>query len=147
MPNWPSISPKSPPSSGSALVDGVSLYWKGTLPFEADPAPTALTQVLQAQSNLSSGVNSLTMQLATAGISSEFDMTTYQNVWKGEGGYLALDLYSEDGYLHDGNYKASAQGGVINPGEFGIGYDTVIEYTDWEGNPATYEAKDWGWYR
>lgn len=128
----------------TALVDGVSLYWKGTLPFEADPAPTALTQVLQAQSNLSSGVNSLTMQLATAGISSEFDMTTYQNVWKGEGGYLALDLYSEDGYLHDGNYKASAQGGVINPGEFGIGYDTVIEYTDWEGNPATYEAKDWG---
>lgn len=128
----------------TATIGGKVYYWKGALPFTPDPDPTALSEVLSAQSNKSNGVNSLTMSLATPGIAQEFDMTTYQTVWTGEGGYLALDIYSEDGYLHEGTYKACAEGGVINPNEFGIGYDTVIEYTDWEGNPATYEAKDWG---
>ena len=118
-------------------IDGEVKTWSGTLPFVADPAPKALTQVLSAQGNVANGTNSVTMNLATDGISQEFDMTTYQNVWKGEGGYLALDLYSNDGYLHDGTYKASAQGGAINAGEFGIGWDPGDLYgigwvlTDW----------------
>lgn len=115
------------------------LLWKGVLPFEEDPAPLQLTEVLQAQSNKSNGVNSLTMQLATAGIHQEFDMTTYQQVWVGEGKYLALDIYSEDGYLHDGNYIACAEGGVIGAGEFGIGYDTEIQWGD-----QVYPVYNWG---
>jgi hypothetical protein len=128
----------------TATIGGKVYYWKGALPFTPDPAPTALSEVLSAQSNLGNGVKSLTMNLATPGISQEFDMTTWTSTWKGNGGYLALDIYSEDGYLHEGTYTASAQGGVINPNEFGIGYDTVMEYTDQDGNPQTYEAKDWG---
>ena len=110
-------------------------FWTGTLPFQADPAPLALTVLQQAQANKDNKL--VTMQLATEGISQEFDMTTYQNVWKGEGKYLALDLYSEDGYLHDGTYTASAQGGVVNPGEFGRGWDPGdlynigMVFTDW----------------
>lgn len=115
------------------------LLWKGVLPFEEDPAPLQLTEVLQAQSNKSNGVNSLTMQLATAGIHQEFDMTTYQQVWVGEGKYLALDIYSEDGYLHDGNYMACAEGGVIGAGEFGIGYDTEIQWGD-----QVFPVYNWG---
>ena len=107
----------------TATIGGQVYYWTGSLPFTPDPAATQLTQVLSAQSNVANGTNSVTMNLATAGISQEFDMTTYQNVWKGEGGYLALDLYSDDGYLHDGTFTASAQGGVIEPGQFGIGWD------------------------
>ena len=123
----------------TATIGGKVYYWTGALPFQADPAPTELTEVLQAQSNKQNGVNSLTMQLATPGISQEFDMTTWQTVWKGEGGYLALDIYSDDGYLHDGTYTACAEGGVINPGEFGIGYDTTMQWGD-----QVYEMKDWG---
>ena len=115
------------------------LYWTGTLPFQEDPAPTRLTEVLSAQSNKQNGQNSLTMNLATPGISQEFDMTTWQNVWKGEGGYLALDIYSDDGYLHDGQYTACAEGGVINPGEFGIGYDTEMQWGD-----QVYPMYNWG---
>ena len=107
----------------TATIGGQVYYWTGSLPFTPDPAATELSVVLSAQSNVPNGTNSVTMNLATPGISQEFDMTTYQNVWKGEGGYLALDLYSDDGYLHDGTYKACATGGVINPGEFGIGWD------------------------
>lgn len=122
-----------------AQIDGNALAWTGELPFKADPAPKKLTQLFQAQSNLANGTNSLTLQLGTDGISSEFDMTTYQTVWKGEGGYLALDIFSDDGYLHDGDYKANAVGGVINPGEFGIGYDTTMDF-GW----GPMEFKDWG---
>ena len=112
-------------------------FWTGTLPFQADPAPLSLTVLQQAQANKDNKL--VTMQLATEGISQEFDMTTYQNVWKGEGKYLALDLYSEDGYLHDGQYRASAQGGVVNAGEFGIGYDATVEWGD-----QTFTMPDWG---
>jgi hypothetical protein len=119
--------------------DAKVLSWTGDIAWPEDPAAVKLTVVQQAQSNKANGVNSLTLQLATDGISSEMDWTTYQTVWTGEGGYLALDIYSDDGYLHDGNYTACAEGGVINAGEFGIGYDTVM-HTDWGDFPMS----DWG---
>ena len=123
----------------TATIGGKVYYWTGSLPFTPDPAPKALEVVLSAQSNKQNGVNSLTMQLATPGISQEFDMTTWTNTWKGNGGYLALDIYSDDGYLHDGSYKACAEGGVINPGEFGIGYDTTMQWGD-----QVYPMYNWG---
>ena len=91
--------------------------------YEADPEPVILKQVLSATSNVASGTNSLTINLGTDGISSTTDPTTWQTVWTGTGNYLALDIYSEDGYLHEGTYTACATGGAINPGEFGIGWD------------------------
>lgn len=123
----------------SATVDGAVYAWNGSLPFKADPAATVLSVLQQAQSNVANGTNSVTMQLATDGISQSMDWTTWQTVWTGEGGYLALDLYSDDGYLHEGVYTPCAVGGVINPGEFGIGYDTTMQWGD-----QVYEMKDWG---
>lgn len=124
----------------TAQIDGGVFSWSGPLPFVADPAPLALSTVLQAQSNKGNGVNSLTMQLASnSEIHQEFDMQTYQNVWVGEGKYLALDIYSEDGYLHEGSYKACTVGGTINAGEFGVGYDTTMQFGE-----QVYEMKDWG---
>ena len=117
--------------------DNAVLYYEGALNYTPDPAPVMLTQVFSAQSNLGNGTPSVSLQLGTAGIWSEFDMSTFSQVWKGEGGYLAVDLYSEDGYLHEGTYLPSARGGVINPGEFGIGWDPGdiygwgFEFTDW----------------
>ena len=121
----------------SATVDGKAYVWNGTMPFTADPAATVLPVLQQAQSNVANGTNSVTLQLATDGISSEIDWSTWQTVWKGEGGYLALDLFSDDGYLHEGTFIPSAEGGVINAGEFGIGWDPGdlygigMVFTDW----------------
>ena len=114
------------------------LYWTGTLPFTPDPAPTRLTEVMSAQSNLANGVQSLTMSLATPGIAQEYD-ENWQQVWTGEGGYLALDIYSDDGYLHDGVYTACTTGGAIEPGQFGIGYDTDVEF--WG---QVFHVENWG---
>ena len=111
-------------------------FWAGSLPFQADPAPLDLTVLQQASANKDSKL--VTLQLATEGISLGYD-ENWQQVWTGEGKYVAIDLYSEDGYLHDGLYRASAQGGVVNSGEFGIGYDAVV---DWGWGPM--EMKDWG---
>ena len=91
--------------------------WQGELAYEPDPEPVALTKVLTAQSNVESGTNSVTLSLGTSGLESVNGTVT------GDGNYLAVDLYSADGYLHEGTYTASAAGGVINEGEFGIGWD------------------------
>ena len=106
----------------TATIGGQVYYWTGSLPFTPDPAPKTLSEVMSAQSNVGSGNLSVTMNLATPGIAQGYD-ENWQQVWTGEGGYLALDLYSEDGYLHEGTYTPSAAGGVIEPGQFGIGWD------------------------
>ena len=123
------------------LADESVIEIKSTvaLVYEADPEPVKLSTVLSATSNLASGVQTVTMQLAQDGIYSEMDMTTYQTIWHGEGNFLAIDLYSADGYLHEGTYSASAVGGVVGEGEFGIGYDTTVDF-GW----GPMEMKDWG---
>ena len=123
------------------LADESVIEIKSTvaLVYEADPEPVKLSTVLSATSNLANGSQTVTMQLAQDGIYSEWDMNTYQTIWHGEGNYLAIDLYSADGYLHEGTYSASAVGGVVGEGEFGIGYDTTVDFP-W--GPT--EVKDWG---
>ena len=107
------------------LADESIIEVKSTvnLVYEADPEPVKLNTVISATSNVANGTNSLTINLATDGITATYDPNTWSNVYSGTGNYLALDIYSEDGYLHEGTYTASAVGGAINPGEFGIGWD------------------------
>lgn len=93
--------------------------WQGELLFEADPEPVALTQVLSTQAN----DGTVTLNLATSGISTQFDPATWSTVYSGSGNYLAVDFYSADGYLHEGVYGPSAAGGVVQAGEYGIGWD------------------------
>ena len=107
------------------LADESVIEVKSTvnLVYEADPEPVKLNTVISATSNVASGTNSLTINLATDGITATYDPNTWSNVYSGTGNYLALDIYSEDGYLHEGTYTACATGGAINAGEFGIGWD------------------------
>ena len=123
------------------LADESIIKVKSTvnLVFEADPEPVKLSTVLSAASNLANGVSTISMSLAQDGISSEMDMSTYQTIWHGEGNYLSIDLYSADGYLHEGTYTANTVGGEVSEGQFGIGYDTTV---DWGFGPM--EMKDWG---
>lgn len=118
------------------LADGniVKFNAKATLVYEPDPEPVRLVNVLSANAN--PGVVSI--QLAQDGISSTQN-PDWSTSWTGEGYYLTLDLYSADGFLHEGIYKANSVGGVVSEGEFGIGYDTTV---DWGWGPM--EMKDWG---
>ena len=85
--------------------------------------PIQLNTVLSAVSNVQIGTNSVTLNLATDGVSCYIDPNTFTYVYEGTGNYLALDLYSADGYLHEGVYYPSSTGGTINEGEFAIGWD------------------------
>ena len=114
----------------TAQIDGKVFAWKGALPFEPDPDPVSLTQVL----GTSKSAGLVTAKIGTEGLSAE--LVWGQTVVSGVGQYLALDLYSADGYLHDGVYKACAEGGVVNAGEFGIGWDNE-EWGDWGKNLGT----------
>ena len=118
-----------------------TLSWTGAeaIKFKELPVMTKLTNLLSFTNNVKNGTNSVTLQLATKDITSEFDMTTYQNVLKGTGNYLAVDFYSEKGYLKPGTYKPSKDPKNPQAGEYVIGYDTTVEF--WG---QTYEVYDWG---
>ena len=129
--------------------EGKSMLWtkfEGAIDALTDPALggggnvddtdyVELTKLLSATKN--QGL--LTINMAQDGISSTTDPNTWQTIWEGEGNYLAADIYSADGKLYTGEYKACAVGGVVGEGEFGIGYDTTV---DWGWGPM--EMKDWG---
>ena len=120
----------------------VALSWSGDIDWPADPAPKkVLNTLLSAQANQSGeAAFTLSMSLGTAGIGVKQDESTgWQQVWTGEGGYLALDIFSEDRYLHEGIYHANEVGGVLEAGQFGIGYDTDVEY--WG---TIYHVENWG---
>ncbi len=104
--------------------DNYRISWTGTgLAWNDLPQLKQLNTVMSVQSNLANGQKSITLNLSDGNFTSEMDMTTYQTVYKGAGNYLAIDLYSEDGYLAAGTYSPSAAGGAINKGEYGIGWD------------------------
>ena len=116
----------------TAVAEEKTYFFSGEISFVPDPDPIELTEVLSAQK----GEGIVTMQLATDGISSSFDYQTWSTIWEGEGYYLGLDLYSADGYLDDGVYTPCAEGGVVKPGEYGIGYDNS-EMGEWGLNWGT----------
>lgn len=118
-----------------------TLSWTGAeaIKFKELPVMTKLTNLLSFTNNVKNGTNSVTLQLATKDITSEFDMTTYQNVLKGTGNYLAVDFYSEKGYLKPGTYKPSKDPKNPQAGEYVIGYDTTMEF--WG---QVYQMYDWG---
>ncbi len=128
-----------PETNESAYYD---LTWGAepvAVKFKALPTLTTLTKVLNATSNVANGTNTVTVQLSTDGWSQEMDMETWQTTYTGTGAYLAVDFYSEDGYLAAGTYRAGADPANPQPGEFVVGYDTTV---DWGWGPM--EMKDWG---
>lgn len=111
------------------FCEGDSAYrlkWSGNLVCEPDPEAVRLVNLISANSNLASGVSSVSLSLATKDVSASYDMSVWSWVYSGSGNYLAVDLYSADGYLHEGTYKPCAVGGTIGEGEYGIGYDTSM---------------------
>ena len=120
-------------NGGTYTFDGIvklgngenySFKWTGSgLTWTGLPELKKLSVVTSAQSNLANGVKSITLNLSDGNWSSTLDMATWQTVYTGKGNYLAIDIYSEDGYLAAGTYSPSATGGAIEKGQYGIGWD------------------------
>lgn len=120
-------------NGGTYTFDGIvklgngenySFKWTGSgLAWTGLPELKKLSVVTLAQSNLANGAKSVTLNLSDGNWSSTWDMTKFQTVYTGKGNYLAIDLYSEDGYLAAGTYSPSATGGAIEKGQYGIGWD------------------------
>ena len=98
------------------LSDGTpyKVTWKGNLHFEPDPEPIALTTLLIAQANANGTV---TVKVGTDGMSIDGMGTP-----TGDGYALTADLYSADGYLHEGVYTA-ATGDTVGEGQYAPGYE------------------------
>ena len=109
-------------SSVLFLADGspYKISWSGTLHFDPDPEPVILTDLLIAQANANGTV---TVKLGTAGMSVDAMGTP-----SGDGYALTADLYSADGYLHEGTYNAAA-GETVGEGEYAPGYE--YDLSEW----------------
>ncbi len=88
--------------------------------FLTDPEAVKLTEVLQAQANAN---NTVTVKLGTAGMS--VDMMGTPN---GDGFALTADLYSPDGFLHEGTYMPAA-GDPVGDGQYAPGYE--YDLSEW----------------
>ncbi len=111
--------------SGTAwLEDGnvIRLHGGGTLVYEPDPEPIALTKCLSYSDNNPNGTNSISLVLASADVSSSFNPATFQTEYSGNGNFLAVDFYSTDGTLEPGVYSA-ADASAMASMTYGKGWD------------------------
>ena len=84
----------------------------------------SLTQVVE----VAPGEGSVTIRLASEGITATYNEAMYSWSYSGTGNYVALQVYSADGQLAAGSYKACAIPGMIGAGEFGTGFEYNYEY-------------------
>lgn len=131
--------------SGVVTLDNEAQYdlsWGGALAFGDLPVMKKLTSVLAAQSNAAMGVKTVTVKLAESSeIYSEFDWTTFKEKYYGEGNFLAVDFYSEDGYLAAGTYRPCADAANPQPGEYVVGYD-VADWNMFDYGTCWWTVKD-----
>lgn len=83
-----------------------------------------LTQVVE----VSQGEGTVTVRLASEGITATYNETMYSWSYSGTGNYVTLELYSADGSVAAGSYKACAIPGWVQAGEFGTGFEYNYEY-------------------
>ena len=109
--------------SAVLFLDDGSPYkvkWAGNIHFDPDPEPVRLTEMLIAQANANGTV---TFKLGTEGMSVDAMGTP-----TGDGCALTADIYSADGYLHEGVYTA-ATGDTVGEGQYAPGYE--YDLSDW----------------
>ena len=85
---------------------------------------TALTQVVE----VAPGEGTVTLRLASEGIVATYSEMMYSYSYSGIGNYVFLELYSADGTVAAGTYKACAIPGWVQAGEFGVGFEYNYEY-------------------
>ena len=85
---------------------------------------TPLTQVVE----VAPGEGVVTLRLATEGIEATYSEMMYSYTYSGTGNYVFLELYSADGTVAPGSYKACSIPGWVQEGEFGVGFQYNYEY-------------------
>jgi hypothetical protein len=85
---------------------------------------TPLTQVVEVVP----GQGTVTLRLATEGIEATYSEMMQSYTYSGTGNYIFLELYSADGSVAAGSYKACAIPGMVQAGEFGTGFLYNYEY-------------------
>ena len=85
---------------------------------------TPLTQLVE----FAPGEGVVTLRLATEGIVATYSEMMYSYTYSGTGNYVFLELYSTDGTVAAGSYKACAIPGWVQEGEFGVGFQYNYEY-------------------
>ena len=70
----------------------------------------------------------VTLRLASEGVEATYSEMMQSYTYSGTGNYIFLELYSADGSVAAGSYKACAIPGMVQAGEFGTGFLYNYEY-------------------
>ena len=95
--------------------------WEGEIVYEPDPEPVTLTKVLYAAPNANGTV---TFKLGTADM--DIDM---MGTPTGDGYALTADVFSADGYLHEGVYTSASSSDNVGPDQYAPGYE--YDLSEW----------------
>lgn len=101
--------------------------------------PVALTNLFSVTNNVPNGTNTVTLKIASSGLTTTFNPTTFSYDITGTGNYISIDLYSADGTIAPGTYTPVAHDATIGAGNYVMGYDTEV---DWGWGPML--MTNWG---
>jgi len=94
-----------------------------------------LVNLISAQNNVPNGTNSISLNIATEGVSAELSGWSY--IYSGTGNYLAIDLFSGDGTLAEGTYMPASDEALAE-------YTWVTGYeVDWGFGPMYWGTNWW----
>lgn len=105
------------------LTDKSSVRFESTVEIPEHEALLIATKLTKVLSVNNYGFGFLTINLGTKDTEYIFVQEYNFGYVGGTGNYIALDIYTPDGFLYEGTYTPSAQGGTVGEGEYGIGYD------------------------
>jgi hypothetical protein len=125
--------------TGVAWLDNgepIRVQYTGTIVYEPDPEPVALTQIMQTTvTPQPDGTNQITLHMGTEGIT--VTPGAYGSTYGGTGKYLTVDFISTDATLAAGTYTPANNGATAN-GNYVKGYDFYYEAFDfWMYNWGT----------
>jgi hypothetical protein len=100
----------------------IKISFRGEIVYEEDIETIALTNLFAFTNNVANGTNSVTIKIATGGMTGVPNPMTGGMTWTGSGNYLAMDIYSADGTLSPGTYTP-VESTALAPNTFVKGYD------------------------
>ena len=109
--------------------------WEGDIVYEPDPEPMVLTKLLIAQANAN---NTVTFKLGTDDMGLDMMGTP-----EGNGYALTADVYSADGYLHEGVYTPAADHDNVGPFQYAPGYE--YDLSEWGMGIMHWGTCWWEW--
>lgn len=106
-------------STGASFAAAVKGYAPGAVTLASVMSVTNYYDLYKAWGM---EIHLLGLEISDGNVSSSYDAATYSTSYSGDGNFLKVEFYTEDGTVALGTYTPCAEAGTVTEGTFGIGY-------------------------